>query len=138
MVDNKKWWKSWKSPTIKIQGPHGPLKILWGNRITPEQQVEITRRMKEEADARRTAMHKWTDDEVRQYVEAFKMQRPDQYAEYVRQEHAGYVIEAELANEMRRFAATLFPQATLLDRGDLFFKARITTRKILNLDIPDR
>jgi hypothetical protein len=113
------------------QGPKTP--GLFGPYVSLEQQRAIAEQMKREAEAQRAAMYPWTEQEVIQYIEAFKSQRPDQYAEYLKQEIERSEIETELALEMRRFAASMFPQVSLIDRTELFTKARDHVRRSLNL-----
>jgi hypothetical protein len=115
-----------KQPVLKTPGLGGPF-------ATEEQQRAITLEMKRKAEAQRAAMYPWTEQEVIQYIEAFKAQRPDQYAEYLKQEIERSEIETELALEMRRFAASMFPQVSLIDRIELFTKARDHVRRSLNL-----
>ena len=89
--------------------------------------------MKRGAEAQRAALRHWTEQEVVQYVEAFKAQRPDQYAEYLKQEIQRSEIDIELAMEMYRFAALIFPGISSGDRAELFVKVRDNVRRSLNL-----
>ena len=107
---------------------------LLGRPATPEQQAEMRRERKRMADERRALLYPWTDDEVSQYIEAFRTQRPDQYAEYIRQEIERNEIEAELGLEMERFAKAVFPHVASRDCTELFGKVRSHVRASLDLN----
>jgi hypothetical protein len=106
---------------------------LGGPFATEEQQRAIALEMKRKAEAQRAAMYPWTEQEVIQYIEAFKAQRPDQYAEYLKQEIERSEIEAELSLEMSRFAASMFQQVSLIDLTQLFTMTRDHVRRSMNL-----
>jgi hypothetical protein len=120
---------------MKMQNRRSVLKTLGrlGQEATPEQQLAIFRQMEREAVARRATMHRWTEQEIIRFIEAFKAQRPDQYAEYLRQEIDRSAIDAELGLEMDRFGASLFPYAWSLDIAPLKTKVRDHVRRSLNL-----
>jgi hypothetical protein len=115
-----------KQPVLKTLGLGGPF-------ATEEQQRAIALEMKRKAEAQRAAMYPWTEQEVIQYIEAFKAQRPDQYAEYRKQEIERSEIATELSLEMSRFAASMFQQVSLIDLTQLFTKTRDHVRRSMNL-----
>jgi hypothetical protein len=118
--------KEEKKLKLNILGPPGGM-------LTEEQQAELARERKRRATARRATLHRWTDEKIVQYIQAFQTRRPNEYAEYVRQEIDRSEIEANLALEMDRFASSMFPHASLADVVELKGKVRDHVRNSLGL-----
>jgi hypothetical protein len=72
----------------------------------------------------RAKWRQWRDDEVQSFVEYFKQELPDDYAEYLRQERENNEIDSELSWRVRRLADKWIPGLTYTDNGNLISKVR--------------
>ena len=77
-----------------------------------------------EAQAQRAKWRKWSDDEVLAFVEHFKQEMPEDYAEYLRQERENNAIDSELSWRVRRLVDKWIPDLTYADNGNLVSKVR--------------
>lgn len=77
-----------------------------------------------EVMAQRAQWRQWRDDEVLAFVEHFKQELPEDYAEYLRQERENNAIESELSWRVRRLADKWIPGLTYRDNGNLISKVR--------------
>ena len=77
-----------------------------------------------EAQAQRAKWRKWSDDEVLAFVEHFKQEMPEDYAEYLRQERENSEIDSELSWRVRRLVDKWIPDLTYADNGNLVSKVR--------------
>lgn len=77
-----------------------------------------------EVMAQRAQWRQWRDDEVQAFVEYFKHELPDDYAEYLRQERENNEIDSELSWRVRRLADKWIPGLTYRDNGNLISKSR--------------
>ena len=77
-----------------------------------------------EAEAQRAQWRQWRDDEVQAFVEYFKQELPEDYAEYLRQERENNEIDSELSWRVRRLADKWIPGLTYRDNGNLISKSR--------------
>ncbi len=74
--------------------------------------------------AERALWRKWRDDEVLAFVEHFKQEMPEDYAEFLRQERENNEIQSELAWRARRLAMAWMPDLDFIDYGSLTGKVR--------------
>jgi hypothetical protein len=96
-----------------------------GNRkISNEKIFENMINNYKEVMAQRALWRKWSDEEVQTFVEYFKQQAPEDYAEYLRQEHENNEIESELSWRVRRLADKWIPDLPYADNGNLVSKVR--------------
>lgn len=78
----------------------------------------------EKAEAQRALWRKWSDEEVAAFVEHYKREMPDDFAEFLRQERENNEIESELAWRVRRLADRWLPGLEFVDLGTLVGKVR--------------
>jgi hypothetical protein len=78
----------------------------------------------EKAKAQRALWRKWRDDEVLAFVEHFKQEMPEDFAEFLRQERDNNEIESELAWRARKLAMAWMPDLDFVDYGSLTGKVR--------------
>lgn len=83
------------------------------------------------ATAQQTQLRKWLDDEVAAFAQYFKEKRPEDYAEFLRQEKDLNEIDAELAWDIRRVMREWIPDLDSDDRSELFSKFRHYVRSCL-------
>lgn len=76
------------------------------------------------AEAQRVQWRQWRDDEVLAFVERFRQEIPEDYAEYLRQERENNEIDSELSWRVRRLVDKWIPGLTYADNGNLVGKAR--------------
>ncbi len=76
------------------------------------------------ATAERTKWRIWHDNEVLAFVEHFKQEMSDDYAEYLRQERDNKEIETELSWRVSQLAYKWIPDLTYADNGNLLGKVR--------------
>jgi hypothetical protein len=69
-------------------------------------------------------LRKWRDDEVLAFVDYFKQEMPQGYAEFLRQEREDHQIDGDLAWEVHLLAERWLPDIDPGDRGELFSKLR--------------
>lgn len=77
-----------------------------------------------EAEAQRAQWRQWRDDEVQAFVEYFKQELPEDYAEYLRQERENNEIDSDLSWRVGRLADRWIPGLTYADNGNLLGKVR--------------
>ncbi len=77
-----------------------------------------------EVMAQRAQWRQWRDDEVQAFVEYFKQELPEDYAEYLRQERENNEIDSELSWRVRRLVDKWIPDLTYADNGNLVSKVR--------------
>ena len=78
----------------------------------------------EEVMAEQAKWRKWRDDEVLAFVEYFKQESPEDYAEYFRQEHDHNAIDSDLSWRVGRLIDQLIPGLTYTDNGNMRGKFR--------------
>lgn len=77
-----------------------------------------------EVQAQRAQWRQWRDDEILAFIEYFKQELPEDYAEYLRQERENNEIDSELSWRVRRLADKWIPGLTYRDNGNLISKVR--------------
>jgi hypothetical protein len=78
----------------------------------------------EKAKAQRALWRIWSDEDVASFVEHYKREIPDDFAEFTRQERENNEIESELAWRARRLARKWLPDLDYVDYGSLLGKVR--------------
>ena len=78
-----------------------------------------------EVEAQRAQWRQWRHDEVLAFIEYFKRELPEDYAEYLRQERENNEIDSELSWRVRRLADKWIPGLTYRDNGNLVGKVRV-------------
>lgn len=78
----------------------------------------------EEVMAERAKWRKWRDDEVLAFVEYFKQESSEDYAEYFRQERDHNAIDSDLSCRVGRLIDQLIPGLTYTDNGNMRGKFR--------------
>ncbi|WP_431108770.1 hypothetical protein [Variovorax paradoxus] len=68
--------------------------------------------------------YKWRKDEVIAFIEHFKNEMPQEYAEYLQQERNGRQIDADLSWDIRRLGERWLPGPGDADYSELFSKVR--------------
>jgi DNA-binding ferritin-like protein (Dps family) len=96
----------------------------WPRTKSSEQIFEDMLAHHEEVMAERAKWRQWRDDEVTAFVEYFKQQLPDDYAEYLRQELENNQIESDLSWRVRRLVDKWMPDLAYADNGNLVSKVR--------------
>ncbi len=96
----------------------------WKRRKSNEQIFDEMVADYEEVMTERAKWRQWTDEEVAAFVEHFKQEMPDDFAEFLRQERENNEIEGELAWRARRLADRWLPGLEFVDLGTLFGKVR--------------
>lgn len=76
------------------------------------------------AKEQRARLRKWRTDEVAAFAQYFKEKRPNEYAEFLRQEKEFNEIEAGLAWGVRQLILEWMPDLNSGDRGELFGEFR--------------
>ena len=96
--------------------------------ITPEDLFDWRALSRLEVTARRVLReersYKWREDEVVAFIEHFKQEAPQIYADYLQQERNGRQIDADLSWDMRRLEEKWHPGLDDDDYRDLFSKVR--------------
>lgn len=72
----------------------------------------------------RAKWRQWEDDEVRAFVEYFKKEAPEDFAEYLRQEKENGEIESALSWKVRRLSSQWIEELDFHDRTLLLGKLR--------------
>lgn len=96
----------------------------WKRTKSNEQIFEEMLANHEEVMADRAKWRQWQNDEVQAFVEYFRQELPDDYAEYVKQERENNEIDSELSWRVRRLADKWIPGLTYADNGNLVSKVR--------------
>jgi hypothetical protein len=78
----------------------------------------------EEAAAQRAQWREWRDDEALAFIEYFKQEAPEDFAEYIEQERDRNEIDADLSWRVARLADRWIPGLTYADNGNLLNKVR--------------
>ena len=76
------------------------------------------------AETQRVQWRQWRDDEVLVFVERFRQEIPEDYAEYLRQERENNEIDSELSWRVRRLVDKWIPDLTYADNGNLVSEFR--------------
>ncbi len=84
-----------------------------------------------EVMAERAKWRKWRDDEVLDFVEYFKQEMPEDFAEFLRQEHENNEIDDDLWWRVGRLADRWIPGLTYADNGNMLGKVRDHFRSFL-------
>ncbi len=82
-------------------------------------------------EAQRAEWRKWRDDEVLAFVEYFKQQMPEDFAEFLRQESKNNEIDDELWWRVGRLADMWIPDLDFHDCTSLLGKVRNHFRSLL-------
>jgi hypothetical protein len=94
-------------------------------RTKPNEQIfEEMLASDEEVMAERAKWRRWRDEEVLAFVEYFKKELPEDYAEYLRQECENSEIDSELSWRVRRLVDKQIPDLTYADNGNRVSKLR--------------
>jgi hypothetical protein len=89
-----------------------------------ENMVNRYMRVTEQQALREAHLYKWREDEVIAFIEHFKQQAPQMYADYLQQERNGRQIDADLSWDMRRLEEKWHPGLDIDDYDELFVKVR--------------
>jgi hypothetical protein len=96
-----------------------------GKRIATNEEIFNNRVASyEKAKAQRALWRQWRDDEVLAFVEHFKREMPEDYAEFLRQEHDNNEIEDETWWKAERLAERTYGELSGVDRSSLLGKVR--------------
>ncbi|BAV95804.1 hypothetical protein LEN_0317 [Lysobacter enzymogenes] len=76
------------------------------------------------AKEQRDRLRKWQDDEVIAFAQYFREKRPDDYAEFLRQEHEFNEIDSGFAWGVRQLIMQWMPDLDFSDCSELFSKFR--------------
>jgi hypothetical protein len=96
-----------------------------GKRIATNEEIFNNRVASyEKAKAQRALWRQWRDDEVLAFVEHFKQEMPEDYAEFLRQEHDNNEIEDETWWKAERLAERTYGELSGVDRSSLLGKVR--------------
>ena len=85
----------------------------------------------EEVMAERTKWRVWRDDEVSAFIEYFNHELPEDYAEFLKQEHENNEIDDETWWRAERLAELFFSELSGVDRSSLLGKVRDHFRAML-------
>jgi hypothetical protein len=96
----------------------------WKRTKPNEQILEEMLASDEEVMAERAKWRRWRDEEVLAFVEYFKKELPEDYAEYLRQECENSEIDSELSWRVRRLVDKWIPDLTYADNGNRVSKLR--------------
>jgi hypothetical protein len=96
----------------------------WKRTKSKEQIFEEMLANHEEVMAERAKWRQWRDDEVLAFVEHFKQEMPDDFAEFRRQEYENNEIDDELWWRGRQLASLWMPDLDFVDYGTLLGKVR--------------
>jgi hypothetical protein len=100
------------------------LNLPWKRTKPNEQIFEEMLASDEEVMAERAKWRRWHDEEVLAFVEYFKKELPEDYAEYLRQECENSEIDSELSWRVRRLVDKQIPDLTYADNGNRVSKLR--------------
>jgi hypothetical protein len=92
--------------------------------ITNEQIFENMVNNHARVASERAKWRHWRDDEVLEFVEYFKKEAPDEFAEYVRQEKNNGEIESDLSWKVRHLSIQWIEELDFHDRTLLLGKVR--------------
>jgi hypothetical protein len=104
----------------------------WARKKSNEQIFDEMVADYEEVMAERAKWRKWGDDEVLDFVEYFKQEMPEDFAEFLRQERENNEIEGELSLRVVRLADKWIPDLDFHDCTSLLGKVRNHFRSLLN------
>jgi hypothetical protein len=76
------------------------------------------------AKLQRATLYRWHDDEVRAFVEHFRREMPQDYAEYLRQEREHNEIQSDLSWKIDRLAYSWMSDLGFGDITSLFGRVR--------------
>lgn len=79
----------------------------------------------------RAKWRQWRDDDVLEFVEYFKKEAPDDFAEYLRQENDNGEIESDLSWKVRHLSTQWIEELDFHDRTLLLGKVRGQIKSIL-------
>ena len=86
--------------------------------------MESTSEAEAQQTLRETSLYKWRSEEVAAFINYFREQKPQGYAEYLHQERNGRQIDADLAWGMRRLGEQWLPGLDWDDYDELFGMVR--------------
>lgn len=84
------------------------------------------------ATTQQAQLRKWREEEVVAFAQYLKENRPEDYAEFLRQEKDFSEIDVELAWKIRRIMRDWIPDLNFDDRSELFSEFRQHVRSRLN------
>lgn len=103
----------------------------WKRTKSDEQIFEEMLSSHEDVMAERAKWRQWRDDEVLDFVQYFKQQAPDDYADFLRQQRDNNEIDDDLWWRAGRLADRWIPDLTYADNGNLLGKVRDYFRSLL-------
>jgi hypothetical protein len=103
----------------------------WKRTKSNEQIFEEMLASYEEVMAERAKWRLWREDEVQAFVEYFRHELPEDYAEFMRQERECNEIDDDLWWRVGRLADRWIPDLTYADNGNLLGKVRDHFRSLL-------
>lgn len=103
----------------------------WKRTKSDEQIFEEMLSDHEKVMAERAKWRQWRDDEVLDFVQYFKQQAPDDYADFLRQQRDNNEIDDDLWWRAGRLADRWIPDLTYADNGNLLGKVRDYFRSLL-------
>lgn len=83
------------------------------------------------ATTQQAQLRKWREEEVAEFAQYLNKERPEDYAEFLRQEKYFNEIDAELAWKIRRIMREWIPDLNSDDRSELFSEFRQYVRSLL-------
>lgn len=89
-----------------------------------EEIFELIMRTAVEAEAQSAQWRQWRRNEVLEFVEYFKQEMPDDYAEFLRQEDENSQIDDDLWWRIERLADRWIPGLDSVDYGNLLTEVR--------------